>query len=245
VSMHSPLGGYVIKGAQCYKIVLGRKDMNKYPLIGGSICAVVVIILSSQTNVVGYQTHTHSSSISEKSITIAVIESKADGTSKKSTVTLSQDQYQKLKEDLNTIKDPIGRFTVFQKYGLIPKDMNAEKIRLGMEKRALQSGIIEEKQEIKQMVGEPSEFMCNVDVDGVPFFPLRKLMFTSIIYGLPIPSINLLIVYPSPVDSLNVNGHDYGLVMNAVVMFGFVGYTVKHVYPVSFESVGFCVLCLF
>jgi hypothetical protein len=30
--------------------------MNKYPVIGGSICAVVLIVLASLTNVVGYQT---------------------------------------------------------------------------------------------------------------------------------------------------------------------------------------------
>ena len=32
------------------------KYMNKYPLIGGSICAVVLLVLASLTNVVGYQT---------------------------------------------------------------------------------------------------------------------------------------------------------------------------------------------
>ncbi len=60
--------------------------MNKYPLIGGSICAVVLIVLASLTNVVGYQTNTHSSSISENSITIANIESKAGWTPKRSVV---------------------------------------------------------------------------------------------------------------------------------------------------------------
>ncbi|HVQ00654.1 MAG TPA: hypothetical protein VMT57_03985 [Candidatus Thermoplasmatota archaeon] len=30
--------------------------MNKYPVIGGSICAVVLLVLASLTNVVGYQT---------------------------------------------------------------------------------------------------------------------------------------------------------------------------------------------
>jgi hypothetical protein len=30
--------------------------MNKYPLIGGSICAVVLLVLASLTNVVGFQT---------------------------------------------------------------------------------------------------------------------------------------------------------------------------------------------
>jgi hypothetical protein len=30
--------------------------MNKYPLIGGSICAVVLIVLSSSSSVVGYRT---------------------------------------------------------------------------------------------------------------------------------------------------------------------------------------------
>ena len=33
----------------------GGKVMDKYPLIGASICAVVVLILGSLTNVVGYQ----------------------------------------------------------------------------------------------------------------------------------------------------------------------------------------------
>jgi hypothetical protein len=32
--------------------------MNKYPLIGGSICAVILLVLGSQANVVGYQTQT-------------------------------------------------------------------------------------------------------------------------------------------------------------------------------------------
>jgi hypothetical protein len=54
--MLSPPGGYVFKGEQCYKIISGRKDMNKYPLIGGSICAVVLLVLASLMNVVGYQT---------------------------------------------------------------------------------------------------------------------------------------------------------------------------------------------
>ena len=38
------------------KLYNGGKIMNKYPLIGGSICAVVLIVLASLTNVVGYQT---------------------------------------------------------------------------------------------------------------------------------------------------------------------------------------------
>ena len=42
-------------GEQCYKTVYGEKVMDKYPLIGVSICAVVLLILGSLTNVVGYQ----------------------------------------------------------------------------------------------------------------------------------------------------------------------------------------------
>ena len=45
-----------LKGNGVIKIVSGRKDMNKYPLIGGSICAVVLLVLASLTNVVGFQT---------------------------------------------------------------------------------------------------------------------------------------------------------------------------------------------
>ena len=46
--------------------------MNKYPLIGGSICAVVVIVLASLTNVVGYQTV----QISNRKITASEIDQK-------------------------------------------------------------------------------------------------------------------------------------------------------------------------
>jgi len=208
--------------------------MNKYPLIGGSICAVVLLVLGSMTSVVGYQSHTINRSHNEKSITIAVIESKADGTSKKSTVTLSQDQYQKLKEDLNAIKDPVGRFTVYQKYGLISKDMNAEKIRLRMEKRTLQSSIYKENRIIFHR--------CNVDVKGDTVLPPGLRRFLASI-GLVVHSINLLLMYIEPIY-LNVNGHDYSHeYIFAVEMLGFVGYTVRPYDSLAFESVGFCVLC--
>jgi len=42
-------------GEQCYKIVKGRKVMDKNPLIGVSICAVVLLVLGSFTNVVGIE----------------------------------------------------------------------------------------------------------------------------------------------------------------------------------------------
>jgi hypothetical protein len=46
-----------LKGNRVIKTVeRGRKGMNNYPLIGVSICAVVLLILGSLSNVVGYQT---------------------------------------------------------------------------------------------------------------------------------------------------------------------------------------------
>lgn len=42
-------------GEQCYIIVQRRKAMDKNPLIGVSIIAVVLLVLGSLTNVVGYQ----------------------------------------------------------------------------------------------------------------------------------------------------------------------------------------------
>jgi len=38
-----------------YNCTKGGKGMDKYPLIGVSLCAVVLLILASLTNVVGYQ----------------------------------------------------------------------------------------------------------------------------------------------------------------------------------------------
>jgi len=46
----------------------GEKDMNKYPLIGGSICAVVLLVLASLTNVVGYQTGMTNTQMCEKGL---------------------------------------------------------------------------------------------------------------------------------------------------------------------------------
>ncbi len=42
-------------GEQCYKILYGGKQLDKKPLIGVSILVVVLLVLGSLSNVVGYQ----------------------------------------------------------------------------------------------------------------------------------------------------------------------------------------------
>ena len=55
MSMLSPQGGYVFKGEPCLIIVDGESKMDKKSLFGVIICAVVLFVLGSFSNVVGYQ----------------------------------------------------------------------------------------------------------------------------------------------------------------------------------------------
>jgi hypothetical protein len=219
--------------------------MNKYPLIGGSICAIILIILSSQTSVVAYQTHTLNNPHNEESITIAVIESKADGTSKKSTVTLSHDLYLQLNEELNGVKDPDRRFAVYQKYGLIPSNMTMEKLRLGMEGRALgKHTLLQKFGKNKIVLGTFCKVHVRAEVMLYPFF--RKIIVGAVLPNIPLPSINFLNFYwlANPLDVNDVSYNYYFFTQ----FIGFVGLTMiisySPFYQDGFESWGYCILCL-
>jgi hypothetical protein len=225
--------------------------MNKYPLIGGSICAVVLLVLGSMSGVVGYQINNPNSSTNEKPVRIRVFESKADGTSKKTMVTISHDQFVQLQQELDGVHDSDGRFAIYQKYGLISKDVTLEKLRLGMEDRAKQLGISKGRQTLLSKLSKNSivkGIFCKVYIYAYFIaFPLRKAIITffDALIPIPIPSINFLVWYENVWD-LTLNNVEYGFYVAQLI--GFVGITIGleegGFYFAGCESWGFCALCL-
>jgi hypothetical protein len=81
----------------------------------------------------------------EKMISITVLEYNPDGTIEKSVVKLSMIQAEKLRQELNNVQDLDIRLSIYKKYNLIPQDVTAEKLRLGMEEKAQNLGYTNEK----------------------------------------------------------------------------------------------------
>ena len=76
----------------------------------------------------------------ENTVSITVQEYKPDGTMGKSVVKLSKIQAEKLRSELNNVKDFDIRLSIYKKYNLIPQNITSEKLRLGMEERARSIG---------------------------------------------------------------------------------------------------------
>jgi hypothetical protein len=180
-------------------------------------------------------------------VSMYVIESKADGSIEKTTITLSADKNNQLQERLKSIQDPEARFSIYQEFGIIPKDASIEKYRLGMEFKAKQLGYNSTEPSSRLIPGNTiwikKWMFCFVDIKAeFIFFPIRKF-FTSLI-PFPIPSVNLLIWFADPY--LRVRGENYDFL--AMQTFGFVGITVGYMlpgaYPGGSESWGFSVMCV-
>jgi hypothetical protein len=113
------------------------KTMNKYPLIGGSICAVILLVLASLTNVVGYQTVKASTDNDLIEVTSQACGIQGFGNT---TVKLTKQQYQDLQNYLVEFRTRLNQTTTreeavplfkdavveLNKYGLLPKGMSVE-----------------------------------------------------------------------------------------------------------------------
>jgi len=222
--------------------------MKKLVVAGFSLLAVGLLVLGSQTSVVGYQTEGNGSV--EKPVQVIVNENKADGSTKTTMVTLSSIQYLQLRQELKTAQDCNKRLAIYQKYGLIPKNVTMEKLRSGMEQREKQLGINSEQVSLshqKIILG----IKCQVDAGGeFVVFPLRKMIF-EFFYFIKNPynyypgykSYNLFIWIMSTSVIVNEGDvHSYG----DVQLFGFVGYNCFYMawYTPTYESFGYCALCL-
>jgi len=84
---------------------------------------------------------------SEDKVSITVLEYKPDGTIGKSVVKLSKVQAEKLQAELKHTKDFDIQLSIYKKYNLIPQDVTAEKLRLGMEENAQRLGLTQQRLE--------------------------------------------------------------------------------------------------
>ena len=115
----------------------------------GIILLFVGIVCSSAISAYDDTILSKSFSIPKKNdmVSITVLEYKPDGTIGKSFVKLSKVQAEELKAELKNTKDFDIRLSIYKKYNLIPQDVTAEKLRLGMEENAQRLGLTQQRLE--------------------------------------------------------------------------------------------------
>lgn len=240
--------------------------MNKYPLLRKSlaVCIILLFVAMTFSPIINAQNNTivsKSFSIPEKenTVSITVLEYKPDGTIGKSVVKLPKIQADKLRGELNNVKDFDIRLSIYKKYNLIPQNVTSEKLRLGMEERARSIGPkIEQLQKSVthykgNNFGPFGFFCCNFKsrVYGVAMLGLRFFGGTSLITsfmnafifwcGLDTPyllSKDLFQFHVSILGGLQTyNGtlpdSEVVGVFESSLIFGFVGYVVGNI-PLPF-----------
>jgi hypothetical protein len=223
--------------------------MNKYPLLRKSlaVCIILLFVAMTFSPIINAQNNTivsKSFSIPEKenTVSITVLEYKPDGTIGKSVVKLPKIQADKLRGELNNVKDLDTRLSIYKKYNLIPQDVTAETLRLGMEERAQRIYPGSEKLQ-KFITNSNSHFYVDLNcrVEEEIFYGLRFLgglsLITCILNGANlngpwIPSIDLFQIlfgfggffhtYNGSLSDSWISGLFY-----AVFLLGFVGYFIK------------------
>jgi hypothetical protein len=224
--------------------------LNKNPLLRKSlaVCIILLFVAITFSPIINAQNNaiiSKSFSIppKEDTVSITVLEYKPDGTIGKSVVKIPPEQVVKLREELMNIKDLDTKLSIYKKYNLIPQNVTADTIRLGMEERAqLMYPEIERLQKlIANSDGNHFLYNFNCGVDGEIFYGLRFLgglsLFTCIlnrflIYKQMLPSIDLFQI----LFCLGANLHTYNGTLPewwsagmgyAIFLLGFVGYCFK------------------
>lgn len=225
--------------------------MDKNPLLRKSlaVCIILLFVTITFSPIINAQNNTilsKSFSIPEKenTVSITVLEYKPDGTIGKSVVKMSPEQAVKLREELTGVKDLDTRLSIYKKYNLIPQDVTAETLRLGMEERAQK--MYPEIKRLQKLIANSDgrHFLLNFNcgVEGEMDLGLRFLGGLSLItcilnsfnpyYGLWLPSIDLfqilfgfggrLHTYNGILPEFWSTGFWY-----AILLLGFVGFSFK------------------
>ena len=178
----------------------------------------------------------------EDTVSITVLDYKPDGTIGKSVVKMSPEQVVKLREELTDVKDLDTRLSIYKKHNLIPQNVTADTLRLGMEERAQR--IYPESEKLQKFITNSNSHFyvdLNCRVEGEIFYGLRFLgglsLITCILNGANlngpwIPSIDLFQIlfgfggffhtYNGSLSDSWISGLFY-----AVFLLGFVGYFIK------------------
>jgi hypothetical protein len=181
----------------------------------------------------------------EDTLSITVLEYKSDGTMETSVVEMAPEQVVTLSEELTDVNDMDTRLSIYKKYNLIPQNVTADTLRVGMEERAQKMHPeIENLQ--KSITNNDDGHFCinfNCEIEATMAYGLRFLGGLSLItcifneysyYGYEhwLRSIDVFQFLIGLAGSLSaVNGllpdcYSTGF-LYAILLVGFVGYFVK------------------
>jgi len=117
--------------------------MDKKPLIRkclavGIILLFVGIAYAPVINAIDESRIPKALSIPKKddSVSITVLEFKADGTVEKSIVKMPCEQWMNYRAEIRDVRDVDTKLSVYKKYNLVPQNVTADTLRLGMEEKA-------------------------------------------------------------------------------------------------------------
>ena len=223
--------------------------MQKYSLLRKCLAIGIILLFVGITCLPTINAHNDSIiskafSIPKKedTVSITVLDYKPDGTIGKSVVKMSPEQVVKLREELTDVKDLDTRLSIYKKHNLIPQNVTADTLRLGMEERAQR--IYPESEKLQKLITNSNSHFyvdLNCRVEGEIFYGLRFLGGLSLITcilnggnlnGPWIPSIDLFQIlfgfggffhtYNGSLSDSWISGLFY-----AVFLLGFVGYFIK------------------
>jgi hypothetical protein len=249
---------------------MGRNPIGRKGLAIGVFLLLVGIAYSPVINADDESRISKAFSIPEKedSVLITVLEYKPDGTIEKSVVQLSKRQAEDFTTELNDANDLDKKLSIYKKYGFIPQDVTSEKLRLGMEEKALRFGPEIEILQNYLTKWKKNNFLSNHFC--INFFCVVNSYFVGgfrLLYG---TSLLLSIInYYSPFlipsfDLYQINVGSYGRfatyhgilpdsgilgLLTASFLLGFVGYYVANFptrifFTISATFIGFAVACL-
>ena len=125
-----------------YKTKMGRIKMNKSVgkkfFVFGVLSLFLILAFTPATQAEGDHDFTE---VKEKLFNIEIEEFKADGSIKKKVFEITQNEINKLKNELLSTESIEERLLVLKKYNLIPKDKVVDELETGMYEKADRLGI--------------------------------------------------------------------------------------------------------
>jgi len=142
--------------------------MRTHPLFRRGIAVVVIALLLALAFIPSINADIEKNippvnivSKDEKLVKLVVTEHKPDGTKESKIVRMLESDIKQLQDDLRNAKDLDERLSIYKNYKLIPEDVTSEKLRAGMEERARQLGLTEEK--LEEMSSTQKELLDHGD----------------------------------------------------------------------------------
>ncbi len=107
-------------------------------LVVGIILLFVGVTIAPAINAIDESRMPKALSIPKKedTVSIRVLEYKADGTVEKSIVKMPCEQWMNYRAEIRDVRDVDTQLSIYKKYNLVPQNVTADTLRLGMEEKA-------------------------------------------------------------------------------------------------------------